>query len=141
MWAGVIFGLSGPAYSSTASAGVLAAIAKWLASGFLHAHEGLLNVALRKSAHFSEYAVFAIFLYHSFKPANRSNWSSQSAAIALFFASLYSLTDEFHQLFVPGRQACLTDCLIDTTGAFIGLFVFFRAVHAVWNNAPTSLAN
>jgi VanZ family protein len=44
------------------------------------------------------------------------------AAIAL--ATLYGVTDEFHQLFVPGRSAdrydVLADCIGATMGAAIG---------------------
>ena len=32
-------------------------------------------------------------------------------------------SDEFHQLFVPGRGAQVKDVLIDTAGAIVGIFV------------------
>ena len=38
-------------------------------------------------------------------------------------ATLYAATDEFHQLFVPGRAGLPTDVLIDATGAALGLLV------------------
>jgi VanZ family protein len=40
---------------------------------------------------------------------------------------LYSLTDEFHQRFVPGRNASLVDCGIDVAGAAIALIIIFEA--------------
>jgi VanZ family protein len=40
-------------------------------------------------------------------------------------AGAYSLTDEFHQTFVPGRGPSLIDCGIDTTGAALGALVFY----------------
>jgi VanZ family protein len=45
-------------------------------------------------------------------------WSRGLAAIAL--ATLYGMTDEFHQLFVPGRSADRYDVLADCIGASIG---------------------
>ena len=33
----------------------------------------------------------------------------------------YAATDEFHQLFVPGRSGQLKDVLIDTAGGALGL--------------------
>jgi VanZ family protein len=43
----------------------------------------------------------------------------------------YSLTDEFHQLFVPGRHASLFDCLIDTMGALMGLLLLSTVLVAL----------
>ena len=35
-------------------------------------------------------------------------------------ASLYGVSDEFHQRFVPGRSSCFDDVLADSSGALIG---------------------
>ena len=45
------------------------------------------------------------------------------AAVALGLAILYALTDEFHQLFTPGRGAALADVGIDAAGAAGGILV------------------
>jgi VanZ family protein len=87
-----------------------------------------MNALLRKSAHLTEYAVLAVFLYNSLKPAGDPLWSRKAAFWALLASGSYSLTDEFHQLFVPGRHASLADCLVDTTGALLGLFLLFNAI-------------
>lgn len=42
---------------------------------------------------------------------------------ALGFAFCYASTDEFHQLFIPGRSGQFTDVCIDTAGAAIGLLL------------------
>ncbi|WP_282209355.1 VanZ family protein [Parvibacter caecicola] len=47
----------------------------------------------------------------------------RAALVAWGAATLYAATDEFHQLFVPGRAGLPTDVLIDATGAALGLFV------------------
>lgn len=55
--------------------------------------------------------------------------------LPIFFAFLYAFTDEFHQLFVEGRNGEFRDVMIDTLGAIIGakfflLFVVrFQHVH------------
>ena len=41
--------------------------------------------------------------------------------ISVFFCFIYACTDEFHQMFVDGRGASFFDCLIDTTGAILGI--------------------
>ena len=43
--------------------------------------------------------------------------------VAVAIATLYGLTDEFHQLFVPGRSADLQDAAADATGALAGACV------------------
>ena len=41
---------------------------------------------------------------------------------AVLFATMYGMTDEFHQIFTTGRHALLTDVLVDALGAclFVG---------------------
>ena len=53
-------------------------------------------------------------------------WSRGIAAIAL--ATLYGVTDEFHQLFVPGRSADRYDVLADCIGATLGTAIGWVAV-------------
>lgn len=50
----------------------------------------------------------------------RSRWSPSAALILCF---LYSITDEIHQNFTPQRSASLTDVLLDTLAALIGVAV------------------
>jgi len=52
-------------------------------------------------------------------------------------AVLYAVTDEFHQLFISGRSAQVTDVLIDGIGAFIGCLVFYfsyKKLRKYYNN-------
>ena len=38
-----------------------------------------------------------------------------------FSAAVYACTDEFHQLFVEGRDGNFRDVMIDSTGALVGI--------------------
>lgn len=42
-------------------------------------------------------------------------------AVALLLAILYGITDEVHQMFVPGRQASVVDFIADALGALLGV--------------------
>jgi VanZ family protein len=53
--------------------------------------------------------------------------SSGSAKTALILTYLYAVSDELHQVFVPGREGKWLDTLIDLLGMLIGL-LFFRLV-------------
>ena len=50
----------------------------------------------------------------------RSRWSP---SLALILSCLYAASDEFHQVFVPGRTASARDILIDTLAALFGVAV------------------
>ena len=52
-------------------------------------------------------------------------WSWRDARLALLLVALYAATDEFHQLFVPSREAAVHDVLLDTLGGAIGLFALW----------------
>ncbi|WP_243096886.1 VanZ family protein [Thermohalobacter berrensis] len=45
------------------------------------------------------------------------------------FCILYAISDEVHQLFVPGRDAQITDVMIDSAGAFIGIGMYHGLVN------------
>lgn len=47
---------------------------------------------------------------------------------SVILAALYASTDEFHQLFVPGRSGQFRDVLIDSCGAAAGTLI----VYALW---------
>jgi VanZ family protein len=69
-----------------------------------------------KLFHALAYAVLGTLLLISLKPAVDGFTGTQVSAAALV-ASLYGISDEIHQLFVPGRSAEVADWLADALGA------------------------
>jgi VanZ family protein len=71
-----------------------------------------------KTLHMIEYA-FLFFLFyrafHSLKKINKNIITLYSFGIVI----LYSLTDEFHQLFISTRQGRMRDVLFDIMGMLI----------------------
>ena len=43
-------------------------------------------------------------------------------------ASVVAIADEIHQAYVPGRDASITDVLLDMVGIILVLFFFFRVL-------------
>lgn len=85
---------------------------------------GPYNIAVRKIAHVSEFAVLAVLLWRAWTKTLLKGGIGRFCNIAsLAISALYALTDEWHQTFVPGRSACLSDAAIDTGGALLGLLV------------------
>ena len=75
---------------------------------------------LRKCAHFTEYCLLFFLLLLAF--TIRWEWKT-SRWWALLGTFLYACSDEFHQLFIPGRVGDAFDVLIDTSGGIFGLLV------------------
>lgn len=71
---------------------------------------------IRKIAHMTIYAILAFCAACSqIKPSFKK---------VLLFCACYACTDEFHQLFIPGRSGEIRDVCIDCLGACIGFLLF-----------------
>jgi len=46
--------------------------------------------------------------------------------IVLIVLALFSLTDEFHQIYTPGRSTDMWDWVADMSGGFVFLYIFKR---------------
>ena len=88
----------------------------------------VLHVTLRKLAHVGEYFVLALLVDHGWRRGSRlrPGWAPLAA---FFVAAVYSLTDEWHQTFVPSRTASLFDCGFDSVGAAIAARVASRRAY------------
>jgi VanZ family protein len=126
-WAGVISELSTGAYSGSITGWLLAQLLLTLHIHLTPQSFEIIHFLIRKLAHITEYAILGLLLYHSFESRHLQSWKLRSAFIAVVVAGLFSLTDEYHQSFVPGRSASLADCGIDTAGSFLGLVLLYAA--------------
>lgn len=73
-----------------------------------------------KVLHAVEYGILAVLCYRAFRWAAGSAIARQAVVLAVLTASVYGITDEVHQAFVPLRESSWQDWLADTIGAFIG---------------------
>lgn len=79
--------------------------------------EGLI----RKTAHFTEYAVLAVLvLFAGYVSIRKRGW--QLYLFTEIFCVLYAVTDEVHQLFIEGRSCRVLDMFIDSSGSAAGIF-------------------
>lgn len=78
----------------------------------------ILSLIVRKLAHLTEYAILGVLVY------NLTHSYNQKTYIVLFISTLYAITDEIHQYFVPGRSCQITDIMIDTIGIIIGVYLY-----------------
>ena len=82
-----------------------------------------------KLLHALEYAALGALLVPGLRLAGRTPRAAMLLAVAL--ASFYGATDEFHQSFVPGRNADALDWVADTLGAALGAAVATGATLAL----------
>jgi VanZ family protein len=76
---------------------------------------------LRKFAHFSEYTVMGILVFHILRQFLHKG--KRHVLITLLWVFLSAAADEFHQLFIPGRYASIADVLLDTCGGAFGILL------------------
>ncbi|WP_455057766.1 VanZ family protein [Jutongia sp.] len=84
-----------------------------------------IEFPVRKGAHMTEYAVLAVLWLGVLAGEEITR---KRALIAIALTALYASTDEFHQLFVPGRSGQVRDVLIDSCGAAIGVLIVWGII-------------
>ena len=78
---------------------------------------------LRKIAHILEFAILTFLLIRAI---NQENLSIKKTIIfSLIIALFYSLSDEYHQTFIGGRQGALRDAGIDSIGILLTGLVWY----------------
>jgi VanZ family protein len=95
-WAGLIFALSSVPDLGTGLGG-------W-------------DLVLRKLAHAGEFAVLGALLLRA----------TDRAVVAFVLGALYAVSDEVHQVFVPGRMGSPLDVAIDIVGVAAGVLLWQR---------------
>lgn len=77
----------------------------------------ILSTPVRKCAHITEFAVFHVSVLFGLRQWGFSGkkWLKTALMVTVF----YACTDEFHQLFVPGRAGMIQDVMIDSIGAAV----------------------
>jgi Predicted integral membrane protein len=70
--------------------------------------------------HFIAYFVLSFTVYFALGP-KWMNWRGK--LLSVLICVLYGVTDEFHQMFVPGRAPDVTDIRNDAIGAAIAMLI------------------
>ena len=98
----------------------------------------LMHVGIRKLAHVTEFGVLSVSVFHGVR-AERHGWKIKWAVITLVIAVSYAGLDEWHQSFVPLREARFRDVLIDSIGALLAqVFVWgYAKLHRNSSEAVT----
>ena len=79
-----------------------------------------LQFITRKSAHFIGYMILGILASGLILYYGNIN---KKYLLAFLICVIYAISDEIHQLFVPGRSGQVRDVLIDSAGSLLGIII------------------
>ena len=123
VWAILIFIGSGDLLSGSHTGGFLLKPLRWLFPQASEATLAGIHFWIRKAGHVTEYAILAGLIARAFRTSSveflRRGWFWAALTVAV----VYSLSDEFHQSFVPSRGASLHDSMIDSIGGLLGVTI------------------
>lgn len=149
LWMAVIFFFSAQngEQSGGLSGGLTEQVAAALTPGWAQlsaadraARLAVWHLVVRKAAHVTEFAVLGGLLMNAWVRQHRHVGVRQAVA-ALLCGLLYAVSDELHQMFVPGRGPAVTDVLIDLTGVLAGVLIIGAIMRLFFKNSQNIIAN
>ncbi len=121
LWVALIFHLSGEFYTAGRT---YTAIAYWAARLLGHPLPGptidLLNLLIRKTAHFTEFFILGLLVYRALA-GRLVRFQMTLACWVLGGGASVAMADEFRQIFVRERTPSPYDCLLDFGGVMAAM--------------------
>lgn len=84
---------------------------------------------LDKFLHLSAYGLLGILFYRAYETLPLKKFKHLVIFISIASATLYGISDEIHQYYVPSRHADLMDVIANTIGSICGVYLYHR-----WKN-------
>lgn len=88
-----------------------------------------------KLLHFVAYALLGILFYRAFETLPLKDNYKLLIFISIASATLYGISDEIHQYFVPSRYADMADVVANTIGSICGVYLYYR--WKFWKKSPS----
>ena len=86
-----------------------------------------LQFVVRKLAHFTLYTIGGILITIMF--FQYKDKIKHTKAMSIILGMIYAISDEIHQLCIPGRSGEIRDVIIDTSGVILGVIVISFLVY------------
>lgn len=131
----LIFSVSADTKSLQHSSTLFEPLLRWLFPGMPPERIQAWHHIFRKCCHLAEYFILAALIWralHRPAPGRVKPWRWDEAGVTLVVVFGYATTDEFHQIYVPGRTPLLGDVLIDTCGGALALLVLWAGRQIFW---------
>lgn len=121
LWAAVIWQLGTDTFSLGRTSPIMQRVIAWLFGDVDLPTRHQLYTLIRKSAHFTEYAILALLAFRAaLLSASRARVAT-ACWVALFFVGTVAAADEFRQAFSAVRTGSPYDVVIDLAGGVVGL--------------------
>lgn len=130
VWLAFISFASSGGFSASNTSRIVGPLVLWLFPNTSPERLELIHIAVRKIAHFLEYAILGFLAARAFRTSPALGFRRRWFVIALGLIVVYAFLDEYHQSFVPSRTPSIVDSFIDILGGFTVLLVLRRRSHA-----------
>ena len=84
-----------------------------------------LDTPVRKLAHFTLYFILEVLVINALLI---SGIKKKVIIYSLLICLLYAISDEIHQIFIPGRAGMVIDVLIDLSGSFLASNIVYLKI-------------
>ncbi|MCX7959481.1 MAG: VanZ family protein [Deltaproteobacteria bacterium] len=92
---------------------------------------GLPVLSSDKLMHILEYALLGFLFMRAYLNTAGKEFKVRGIFTTVFFTFLFGASDEYHQLYVPGRIVSLGDIAADVTGGFIGSVFYILVLYII----------
>jgi VanZ family protein len=134
MMFGVMYYFSTDVFSADNTRSVIEKIFLWFSPHASKHTMATFNYFVRKSMHFTEYAILGALLFRAFRAGDSVRWRFKWALYSFIFSVSWALLDEFHQTFTRTRGGSIWDSLLDSSGALFTLAVITISTRRKHNN-------
>ena len=122
-WAAFVLFASTGEFSASNTSRIVRPLLLWLYPNITEPSIQTVHFFVRKAAHLTEYGILALLAARAFRTSSltalrRAWWLAAFALVAAV-----SLTDEYHQSFLPSRTGTIYDSYLDMTGGAIALTI------------------
>jgi VanZ family protein len=122
LWVTLIYVFSTDLFSGSNTAGILLPLFERFFPGISPHALAQTHFTIRKLGHFGAYFILALLVMSALREENNRPAERRHIVFAAMFVTLYAISDEFHQSFVPSRSASIVDVLIDISGGICGIY-------------------
>jgi len=127
-WMGMVLLASTDPFSAKHTGEVLRAVLAWTLGQIDPVTFNQLHFLVRKSAHFTEYAILSALWFRAIRVHLNRLWQMRWALLGLVVSLSVAVLDEWHQSFVPSRTSSAHDVLLDFCGALFAQLVIWYAL-------------
>ena len=120
-WACFILYASSASFSASNTSRIIRPLLLWLFPDITETTLAQVHFLVRKTAHFTEYALLAIFAARAFTTSSRQALRLRWWLASFALVAAVALVDEYHQSFLPSRTGTIYDSLLDMTGGAVAL--------------------